>query len=131
MFICVKSETYFLHEAICVWFSSSERSAFVSQTPLVKRVDFLLCLLVFPDDDVAAKPTQILRLRIILEEALVVVVVVVVAVFAVASIADVLIVVVIEVVCLRFFYIGFRLVRFFVVTEELKTHKKTNENTRG
>jgi len=77
---------------------------------------------------VAAKPTQILRLRIILEEALVVVVV---AVFAVASIADVLIVVVIEVVCLRFFYIGFRLVRFFVVTEELKTHKKTNENTRG
>ena len=109
MFICVKSETYFLHEAICVWFSSSERSAFVSQTPLVKRVDFLLCLLVFPDDDVAAKPTQILRLRL-LEEALVVVVV---AVFAVASIADVLIVVVIEVVSLRFFY-GFRLVRFFV-----------------
>ena len=97
MFICVKSETYFLHEAICVWFSSSERSARVSQTPLVKRVDFLLCLLVFPDDDVAAKPTP-LRLRIILEA----LVVVVAAVFAVASITDVLIVVVIEVV-LRFF----------------------------
>ena len=113
MFICVKSETYFLHEAICVWFSSSERSAFVSQTqPFLKRVDFLLLrvvVVVFPDDDVAAKPTQILRLRL-LEEALVVVVV---AVFAVASIADVLIVVVIEVVCLRFCY-GFRLVRFFV-----------------
>ncbi len=113
MFICVKSETYFLHEAICVWFSSSERSARVSQTPLLKRVDFLLCLLrvvvvvVFPDDDdVAAKPAP-LRLRIILEA------LVVVAVFAEASITDVLIVGCIEVVLRRFFY-GFRLVRLFV-----------------
>lgn len=67
----------------------------------------------------AAKPTP-LRLRIILEA----LVVVAVAVFAVASIADVLIVVVIEVVCLRFFYIGFRLVRFFVTEEKSKSQKK-------